>query len=111
MEARAELKYARISARKAKIVLDTIKGKYAQEAVAILRYTNKAASPIISKILKSAMANATNNHGMNESKLYVAEAYAGQGPSMKRVMPRAKGRAYRIKKRTSHITIVLKEME
>ena len=111
MEARAELKYARISARKAKIVLDTIKGKNAQEAVAILRYTNKAASPIISKILKSAMANATNTHGMNESKLYVAEAYAGQGPSMKRVMPRAKGRAYRIKKRTSHITIVLKEME
>ena len=111
MEARAELKYARISARKAKIVLDTIKGKNAQEAVAILRYTNKAASPIISKILKSAMANATNNHGMNESKLYVAEAYAGQGPSMKRVMPRAKGRAYRIKKRTSHITIVLKELE
>ncbi len=111
MEARAELKYARISARKAKIVLDTIKGKNAQEAVAILRYTNKAASPIISKILKSAMANATNNHGMNESKLYVAEAYAGQGPSMKRVMPRAQGRAYRIKKRTSHITIVLKEME
>lgn len=111
MEARAELKYARISARKAKIVLDTIKGKNAQEAVAILRYTNKAASPIVSKILKSAMANATNNHGMNESKLYVAEAYAGQGPSMKRVMPRAQGRAYRIKKRTSHITIVLKEME
>ena len=71
----------------------------------------QAASPIISKILKSAMANATNNHGMNESKLYVAEAYAGQGPSMKRVMPRAQGRAYRIKKRTSHITIVLKEME
>lgn len=111
MEARAELKYARISARKAKIVLDTIKGKNAQEAVAILRYTNKAASPIVSKILKSAMANATNNYGMNESKLYVAEAYAGQGPSMKRVMPRAQGRAYRIKKRTSHITIVLKEME
>lgn len=111
MEARAELKYARISARKAKIVLDTIKGKNAQEAVAVLRYTNKAASPIVSKILKSAMANATNNHGMNESKLYVAEAYAGQGPSMKRVMPRAQGRAYRIKKRTSHITIVLKEME
>lgn len=111
MEARAELKYARLSARKAKIVLDTIKGKSAQEAVAILRYTNKAASPIVSKILKSAMANATHNHGMNESKLYVAEAYAGQGPSMKRVMPRAQGRAYRIKKRTSHITVVLKEVE
>ncbi|MBR5227600.1 MAG: 50S ribosomal protein L22 [Clostridia bacterium] len=111
MEARAQLKYARLSARKAKIVLDTIKGKNAQEAIAILRYTNKAASPIISKILKSAMANATNNHNMTESKLYVAEAYAGQGPTMKRVMPRAQGRAYRIRKRTSHITIVLKEVE
>ena len=111
MEARAELKYARISARKAKIVLDTIKGRNAQEAIAILRYTNKAASPIVSKLLKSAMANATNNHSMNEAKLYVAEAYAGQGPTMKRVMPRAQGRAYRIRKRTSHITIVLKEVE
>ena len=111
MEARAELRFARISARKAKIVLDLIKGKKADEALAILKYTNKAASPIISKILKSAIANATNNHSMNESKLVVAEAYANQGPTMKRISPRAQGRAYRIRKRTSHIKIVLKEVE
>ena len=111
MEARAELKFARISARKAKIVLDLIKGKEAKEALAILKYTNKAASPIVSKILKSAMANATNDHSMNENKLVVAEAVANQGPTMKRISPRAQGRAYRIRKRTSHIRIVLKEVE
>ena len=111
MEERAELKFARISARKAKIVLDLIKGKEAHEALAILKYTNKAASPIVSKILKSAMANATNNHSMNENKLVVAEAVANQGPTMKRISPRAQGRAYRIRKRTSHIRIVLKEVE
>ena len=111
MEARAELKYARISARKAKIVLDLIKGKEVHEALAILKYTNKAASPMVSKILKSAIANATNNHSMNENKLVVAEAYANQGPTMKRISPRAQGRAYRIRKRTSHIRIVLKEVE
>ena len=111
MEARAELKFARISAIKAKIVLDLIKGKDAHEALAILRYTNKAASPIVSKILKSVMANATNNHSMNENKLVVAEAIANQGPTMKRISPRAQGRAYRIRKRTSHITVVLKEVE
>lgn len=111
MEARAELKYARISARKAKIVLDLIKGKEVHEALAILKYTNKAASPMVSKILKSAIANATNNHSMNENKLVVAEAIANQGPTMKRISPRAQGRAYRIRKRTSHIRIVLKEVE
>ncbi len=111
MEARAELKYARISARKAKIVLDLIKGKEVHEALAILKYTNKAASPMFSKILKSAIANATNNHSMNENKLVVAEAIANQGPTMKRISPRAQGRAYRIRKRTSHIRIVLKEVE
>lgn len=111
MEARAELRFARISARKAKIVLDLIKGKEVHEALAILKYTNKAASPMVSKILKSAMANATNNHGMNENKLVVKEAIANQGPTMKRISPRAQGRAYRIRKRTSHIVIVLKEVE
>ena len=111
MEARAELKFARISARKAKIVLDLIKGKEVHEALAILKYTNKAASPMVSKILKSAIANATNNHSMNENKLVVAEAIANQGPTMKRISPRAQGRAYRIRKRTSHIRIVLKEVE
>ena len=111
MEARAELRFARISARKAKIVLDLIKGKEVHEALAILKYTNKAASPIVSKLLKSAIANATNNHSMNESKLVVSEAVANQGPTMKRISPRAQGRAYRIRKRTSHIKIVLKEVE
>ena len=91
--------------------MDLIKGKDAHEALAILKYTNKAASPIVSKILKSAMANATNNHSMNENKLVVAEAVANQGPTMKRISPRAQGRAYRIRKRTSHIRIVLKEVE
>ena len=109
MEAKAQLRHARISARKAKIVIDLIKGKKANEAVAILKYTNKAAAPILEKLLKSAIANAVNNHSMDETKLYVAEAYANQGPTMKRIMPRARGRANRIRKRTSHITIVLKE--
>ena len=109
MEARAELRHARISSRKVKIVIDLIRGKDAKEALAILKYTNKAAAPILEKLLKSAIANAVNNHSMDETKLYVAEAYANQGPTMKRIMPRAQGRANRIRKRTSHITIVLKE--
>lgn len=111
MEARAELKHARISSRKVKIVIDLIKGKPVTEALAILKYTNKAACPILSKIVKSAVANATNNHNMNESKLYIADMVANQGPTMKRIMPRAQGRANRIRKRTSHIKVVLKEKE
>ena len=111
MEARAELKHARISSRKVKIVIDLIKGKSVTEALAILKYTNKAACPILIKIVKSAMANATNNHNMNESKLYIADMVANQGPTMKRIMPRAQGRANRIRKRTSHIKVVLKEKE
>lgn len=111
MEARAELKYARISARKTKIVLDLVKGKNTDEALAILKYTNKAASPIVAKLLKSAIANAVNNNKMNEHKLYIKEAVSGQGPTLKRIMPRAKGTAYRIRKRTSHIKIVLAEKE
>lgn len=109
MEARAELRHARISARKVKIVVDIIKGKSAREAMAILKFTNKAAAPILAKLLKSAMANATNNNSMDETKLVITEAYANQGPTMKRIMPKAKGSAARIRKRTSHITIVLKE--
>ena len=107
MEARAELKYARISSRKVKIVIDLIKGKPAKEAVAILKYTNKAAAPIVGKLLKSAIANATNNHNMDETKLYVAEAFADGGPTLKRSQPVSKGRAHAILKRTSHITIKL----
>ena len=108
-QARAELRHARISARKVKIVIDTIRGKNVKEAIAILKYTNKAAAPVVEKLVKSAMANAVNNHKMDESKLYISEIYANQGVTMKRIMPRAQGRANRIRKRTSHITVVLKE--
>lgn len=108
-EGRAILKYARISPRKVKIVLDLIKGKGIEEAYGILRYTPKSASEFLIKLLKSAESNASNNNGLNRDELYVAEAYADQGPTLKRIMPRAQGRAFRIKKRTSHITLVLKE--
>ena len=111
IEARAELKYARISSRKVKIVADLIRGKSTSEALAIVKYTPKASSEIIEKLLKSAIANAENNHKMNASKLYVAEIYANQGPTLKRIRPAAKGSAVRIRKRTSHITIVLREKE
>ena len=107
--ARAELRHARISARKVKIVIDLIRGKKADEAIAILKYTNKAAAPMVEKLVKSAMANAVNNHDMDGTKLYVSEIYANQGPTMKRIMARAKGSANRIRKRTSHIVVVLKE--
>lgn len=107
--ARAELHNARISSRKVKIVIDLIRGKNVKEALSILKYTNKAAAPIVEKLVKSAAANATNNHDMDETKLYISEIYANQGPTMKRIMPRAKGITNRIRKRTSHITVVLKE--
>ena len=111
LEAKATLKYARISARKVKIVADLIRGKDVQEALAIVKFTPKAASEIIEKLLKSAMANAENNFSMNKDALYVAECYATPGPIMKRIQPRSHGRAFRIYKRTSHITVVLKEEE
>ena len=109
MEARATLKYARISPRKVKIVLDLIRGKDAGTAMAILRNTKKSASEYLIKLLGSAVANATNNYNMDESKLYVAECFVCEGPTLKRIMPRAKGSADRIFKRTSHVTIVVKE--
>ena len=108
-EAVATLKNARISARKVKIVIDLIRGKSVDEALAIVKYTPKAASEIVEKLLKSAIANAENNHGMSSNNLYVAEIYANQGPTMKRIRPAAKGSAVRIRKRTSHITIKLRE--
>lgn len=110
-EGRAILKYARISSRKVKIVLDLIKDKSLDEAYGIIRYTPKAASELLIKLIASAEANAVNNNGLDRDKLYVAEAYANQGPTLKRISPRAQGRAYRIRKRTSHITLVLKERE
>ena len=111
MEARAYLKYLRISPRKVKIVLDLIRGKDAGVAMAILKNTNKSASEYLVKLLGSAVANATNNFEMDETKLYVAECFVCPGPTLKRIMPRAKGRADRILKRTSHVTIVVKERD
>jgi len=108
-EGRAVLRYARISPRKVNIVLKLIKGKGLDEAYAIVRYTPKAASEIIYKLLKSAEANAVNNNDLDRDSLYVAEAFANQGPTLKRFRARAQGRAYRIRKRTSHVTVVLKE--
>lgn len=109
--ASATLKYARISSRKVKIVADLIRGKDVDEALAIVKFTPKAASEIVEKLLKSAIANAENNHGMKSNKLYVAEIYANQGHTLRRIRPAAKGSAVRIRKRTSHITIVLKERD
>ena len=111
LEARATLTYARISARKVKIVADLIRGKDAHEALSIVKFTPKASSEVIEKLLKSAIANAENNHGMNSANLYVDQIYANQGPTLKRIRPAAKGSAVRIRKRTSHITIVLKERQ
>ena len=109
MEARASYKYARISAMKVKIVIDLIRGKDVQEALAILKFTPKAASPLVEKLVKSAIANAENNHNMDAGKLYIAEIYANQGATMKRIRAATQGRANRIRKRTSHIEVVLKE--
>ena len=111
MEARATLSNVRISPRKVQIVLDLIRNKPTDVALATLALTPKVASPILEKLVKSAIANADNNHSMNKDSLYVAECYVTPGPIMKRVMPRAQGRAYRILKRTSHITVVLKEQD
>ena len=109
LEAKATLRYARISSRKVKIVADLIRGKKVDEALAIVKFTPKASSEILEKLLKSAIANAENNHGMNRGNLVVSEIYANQGPTMKRIRPAAKGSAVRIRKRTCHITIVVKE--
>ena len=105
----AKLSYARVSVQKACFVLDAIRGKDVQTALAILEYNPRYASSVIKKMLESAIANAENNNGMNSENLYIAECYANKGPTMKRIKPRAQGRAYRIEKRMSHITIVLDE--
>ncbi len=105
----AKLSYARIPVQKACFVLDAIRGKDVTSALAILEYNPRYASGVIKKLLESAIANAENNNGMNAANLYIEECYANNGPIMKRVRPRAQGRAYRIEKRMSHITIVLNE--
>ena len=109
MQAKAILKYARISPRKVKIVLDLIRGKDADVAMAILQNTPRSASEYLVKLLGSAVANAENNHHMDASKLYVSECFVCPGPTLKRMMPRAKGSGDRILKRTSHVTIVVSE--
>ena len=109
MEAKAHLRYARISPRKVQIVCDLIRGKSVPQATAILMATPKAASELLLKLLKSAAANAENNHQMDPEKLYVSATYANPGPIIKRMMPRAQGRAYRINKKTSHVTLAVTE--
>ena len=109
--ATAKATYLRIAPRKVQIVLDLIRNQPVDKALAILKYTPKAACEPLEKLLKSAIANAENNNNMDVDNLYVAECYVGQGPTLKRIRPRAQGRAYRINKKTSHITLVLKEAE
>ena len=109
MRPSAKLSYARISVQKACFVLDAIRGKDVQTAMAILEYNPRYGSQIVKKLLASAIANAENNQGLNPENLYVAECFANQGPTMKRIRPRAQGRAYRILKRMSNITVVLDE--
>ena len=109
--ASATLKYARISSRKVKIVADLIRGKNVDEALAILQFTPKAGAEVLLKLLNSAIANAENNNNMTHNKLYIAEIYSNQGPTLKRIRPAAKGSAVRIRKRTSNTTIVLKERD
>ena len=105
----AKLSYARMSVQKACFVLDAIRGKDVETALGILTYNPRYASGVIKKLLESAVANAENNNGLSRENLYVAECYANKAPTMKRIQPRAQGRAYRIEKRTSHLTVVLDE--
>lgn len=105
----AKLSYARVSVQKACFVLDAVRGKDVTTALAILTYNPRYASSLLKKLLESAIANAENNNGMNRDNLFIAECYADKGPIMKRVRPRAQGRAYRIEKRMSNITVVLDE--
>ncbi|MEN6412847.1 MAG: 50S ribosomal protein L22 [Veillonellales bacterium] len=109
MEAKAVVTHIRIAPRKVRIVIDLIRGKNVGEAFAILKYTPKVASEVIEKLLKSAVANAEHNYDMNADNLYVSTAYVDQGPTLKRIHPRSRGQAFKILKRTSHVTLVVKE--
>lgn len=109
MQAKAIARNVRIAPRKARLVVDLIRGKSVEEAAAILRFTPRSASPIVEKVLSSAVANAEHNYSMDTSNLVVESAYVDEGPTMKRFLPRAMGRASRINKRTSHITLVVSE--
>lgn len=109
MEAKAVAKYIRIAPRKIRIVMDLIRGKNVGEAFAILKFTPKVGAEVIEKVLKSAVANAEHNFDMNADKLYIASAYVDQGPTLKRIHPRSRGQAFKILKRSSHVTVVIKE--
>lgn len=111
MEAKAVAKTIRIAPRKVRLVLDLIRGKEVGEAISILKHTNKRSSPIVEKLIKSAVANAEHNYDMDIENLIIDQAFADEGPTLKRFRPRAQGRATRIDKRTSHITIVVAEFE
>ncbi|GER67255.1 50S ribosomal protein L22 [Weizmannia acidilactici] len=111
MEAKAVAKTVRIAPRKARLVIDLIRGKQVGEALSILKFTPKAASPVIEKVLNSAIANAEHNYDMDVNELVVAKAYVDEGPTLKRFRPRAQGRASQINKRTSHITIVVSDQK
>jgi len=108
-QGKAMVSHAKVSSRKAKLVIDLIRGKGIDEAYGILKYTPTEAAAILHKLLKSAEANAVNNNELNRDVLYVSECYANQGATLKRIRARAQGRAFRIRKRTSHITLVLRE--
>ncbi len=109
MQAKATAKQVRIAPRKVRLVVDLIRGKKVGEAVAILRHTPRAASPVVEKLLNSAIANAEHNYEMDANNLVISEAYVNEGITLKRFRPRAQGRASRINKRTSHITLVVTE--
>lgn len=109
MQAKAIARTVRIAPRKVRLVVDLIRGKKVGEAIAILKHTPKAASPVVEKVLSSALANADHNYNMDLDNLYVTEVYVDGGPVLKRFRPRAQGRAFRIHKRTSHITVVVGE--
>ena len=111
MEARAIAKYVRMSPTKVGVVLNLIRGKDVNEAFAILKYTPRDAAEVIYKVLKSAVANAENNNDLDINRLYVSEAFVGQGPTLKRFRPMDHGKAFRINKRTSHITVIVTEKE
>ena len=109
MEARAIAKHIRIAPRKIRIVVDLIRGKNIGEAFAILKFTPKVGAEVVEKVLKSAVANAEENYDMNVDNLYVSEVFVDQGPTLKRIHPRSRGQAFKIIKRTSHVTVVVKE--
>ena len=109
MEAKAVAKYVRIAPRKVRVVMDLIRGKDVADAFAILKFTPKVGAEVIEKVLKSAVANAENNFDMNVDKLYVSSAFVDQGPTLKRIHPRSRGQAFKILKRTSHVTVVVEE--